>query len=131
MDRVAAIGIGAPGNLDCAAGVVRNAANFDWKDAPLSAALTAGTGRPTFLENDANAAVLAEWWAGAGAGEDIKHLIMVTLGSGVGGGVVSDDRLIRGMQGLAGELGHAIIEPCIGDAARGRPNPSTGVHGIL
>merc|ERR1719464_1508016 len=118
MDRVAAIGIGAPGNLDCERGIVRNAANFDWRDAPLAAALTAGTGRPTFLENDANAAVLAEWWAGAGAGEDIRHMVMFTLGTGVGGGVVSDDRLIRGTQCLASEFGHALIDPCIGNATR-------------
>eukprot|EP00928_Gymnodinium_smaydae_P035283 TRINITY_DN24855_c0_g1_i1.p1 TRINITY_DN24855_c0_g1~~TRINITY_DN24855_c0_g1_i1.p1 ORF type:complete len:384 (+),score=82.77 TRINITY_DN24855_c0_g1_i1:128-1279(+) len=129
---VSAIGIGAPGNLDCERGIVRSAANFDWKGVPLGGAIAEATGVPTRLENDAKAAVLAEWWVGAGAGDDIRHLVMFTLGTGIGGGVVSDDRIIRGATGMAGELGHAIIEPGVGaNAPQGRFCAGTGVHGVL
>jgi len=131
LGDVTAIGMGAPGNLDCDNGVVINAANFDWVNAPLTATIEKALGRPTFLENDANCAVLAEWWVGAGAGDDIKHIVMFTLGTGVGGGVVSDNRLVRGATGMAGELGHTIIDPNIGNSTAGRLCENTGVHGVL
>lgn len=131
MDAITAIGMGAPGNLDCKRGVVLKAAAFDWEGVPLTETIQKATGRPTCLENDANAAVLAEWWAGAGAGDDIKHMVMFTIGTGIGGGVISDDRLVRGATGMAGELGHTIIEPCIGTGTKGRLCAGTGVHGVL
>jgi len=131
LGDVTAIGIGSPGNLDCRRGVVISAANLAFKDAPLADAIAQATGRPAYLENDANAAVLAEWWAGAGAGDDIKHLVMFTLGTGVGAGVVSDDRLVRGATGMAGELGHTIIEPCIGQPEQGRFCAGTSTRGVL
>eukprot|EP00930_Biecheleria_cincta_P085404 TRINITY_DN74798_c0_g1_i1.p1 TRINITY_DN74798_c0_g1~~TRINITY_DN74798_c0_g1_i1.p1 ORF type:complete len:367 (-),score=65.19 TRINITY_DN74798_c0_g1_i1:123-1223(-) len=128
---VTAVGIGAPGSMDCDRGVLINAANFDWKDVPLTATIESATGLPTYLENDANAAMLAEWWVGAGAGPEIDHMVMLTLGTGIGGGVLVADRLLRGSTGMAGELGHAIIEPSIGTPDGGRLCPGTGVRGIL
>lgn len=125
---VAGVGVGAPGVLDCDRGVVIKAANFDWCDAPLAATIERGLGVPAFLENDANCAVLAEWWTGAGAGSGVKHLVMFTLGTGVGGGIVSDNRLIRGASGMAGELGHTIVD--VGDS-RLRLCENTGVYGVL
>lgn len=131
ISDVTAIGIGSPGNLDCENGIFINAANFDWQNAPLTATIEQSLGRPTFLENDANNAVLAEWWVGAGAGDDIQHIVMFTLGTGVGGGVVSDNKLIRGATGMAGELGHTIIEIHHGDHKEGILCDNTGVHGVL
>jgi len=127
-----AAGVGSPGNLDFDKGVVKNAAAFPWIDAPIADVISAGLGGvPTVLENDANAALLAEWWAGAGAGADVKHIVMLTLGTGIGGGIVSDDRLIRGATGMAGELGHVIVEPHVGRATKGRLCAGTNVHGVF
>lgn len=131
MSAITAVGVGAPGSLDFDSGVVRSAAAFDWKDAPLAAAVEHGTGCPTVLENDANAALLAEWWAGAGAGDDVRHIVMLTLGTGVGGAIVADNRLLRGATGMAGELGHAIVEPRVGMSEKGRLCKGTGVHGVF
>eukprot|EP00927_Polykrikos_kofoidii_P013904 TRINITY_DN16061_c0_g1_i1.p1 TRINITY_DN16061_c0_g1~~TRINITY_DN16061_c0_g1_i1.p1 ORF type:complete len:374 (-),score=38.79 TRINITY_DN16061_c0_g1_i1:87-1208(-) len=131
MADITAIGVGAPGNLDCTNGVVVSAANFDWKNAPITSAIEGILGRPTFLENDANAAVLAEKWIGAGRGSHVRHMIMFTLGTGIGAGVISDNVLIRGSTGMAGELGHTIIDPYVGRENQGRLCSGTGVRGVL
>ena len=131
LSSITAIGIGTPGNLDFELGVVKNAAAFSWKDAPLAAVVEAGTGRPTVIENDANAALLAEWWAGAGAGDDIRHIVMLTLGTGVGGAIVTDDKLLRGATGMAGELGHVIVEPRVGQEPKGELCSGTNVYGVF
>lgn len=109
------VGIGAPGPLDLERGVVLHAATLDgWTDVPLAAILHARLGRPVRVENDANAAALGEWMFGAGRGT--RHMVFVTVSTGIGGGVIVDGRLLHGRHGMAGEVGHMAISdsdiPC-------------------
>lgn len=112
---VAAVGVTAPGPLDPERGVVLLPPNLPgWRDVPISAVLHDALGVPVFLENDANAAALAEWHFGAGRG--FRHLVYLTMSTGVGGGLILDGRIYRGVLGSAGEIGHMPVEwegePC-------------------
>ncbi len=107
---VCAIGIGAPGAINLNEGVVEAAPNFPlFKNVPLKAMVTKRLGKPTILENDANAACWGEYVIGAG--KEVNHMIMLTLGTGIGGGIICDGRLIHGPTGGAAELGHLIVYP--------------------
>jgi glucokinase len=107
---LAAVGICSPGPCDIDAGVICSAPNLPgWRDVPISRYLEERLGVPTRLENDANAAALGEHVYGAGRG--CRHLIYMTVSTGIGGGLIIDGRLYRGATGLAGELGHMTIEP--------------------
>jgi glucokinase len=106
---VVAVGIGAAGFVDAARARVRFAPHLAWRNEPLRDAVTATLGLPVVVENDANAAAWAEWRFGAAQDED--HLVMVTLGTGIGGGIVEDGRVQRGRYGMAGEFGHMVIVP--------------------
>lgn len=111
-----AIGIGAPGPMSHSAGVILNAPNLPgWVNVPLRAKFREATGRPVVLENDANAAAFGEFIAGAAKGH--RDIVMLTLGTGVGGGIVLDGQLRRGATDSAGEIGHLIV------VADGRPCP--------
>lgn len=102
------IGIGAPGPLDPATGVILEAPNLPgWINIPLVERMQTHFDCPVALGNDANMAALAEWQFGAGAGT--QHLIYLTISTGIGGGVISDGRLLTGVHGYAGELGHVTI----------------------
>jgi glucokinase len=105
---VAGIGLACAGTVDQSAGVVVTSPHLPLTMFPLAARVAEATGLPVVLENDANAAVWAECHRGAASG--LRHVIMLTLGSGVGGGMVLDGRLIRGAHGAAGELGHVLFE---------------------
>jgi len=110
-----AVGVCAPGPLDADAGVVQGPPNLPgWQQVPLVQRLEQELGCPVALENDANAAALAEWRARRGRG--VASLVYLTLSTGVGAGLVLDGHLVRGAQGLAGELGHVPVvwdgEPC-------------------
>lgn len=111
-ERVAAIGFGIPSNLDRRTRRILQATNLPLGDVDLIAHASARFGLPVGVENDANAATLAEWRLGAGRGT--TNLVMLTLGTGVGGGLVLDGRLYRGWA----ELGHLVLEaggpPCQG-----------------
>ena len=108
--RVDAIGVSSPGPLDPHAGVVMATPNIkEWRDFPLVAGLVERFHVPTFLDNDANLAGLAEWRFGAGRGH--HHVLYLTVSTGVGGGVIIEDRLLQGQHGLAAELGHVTIDP--------------------
>jgi glucokinase len=107
-DAVLGVGIGAPGPLDRATGIVRITPNLGWSEFPLRARVAEGTGLPTALENDANCATLGEWWTGAARGA--RHVVGVTLGTGIGGGLILDGRLFHGASDVAGEIGHMTIE---------------------
>lgn len=110
LAELAGVGIGSPGPLSARRGVIHRMANLpSWDGFPLAARLRERLGLPVTLENDANVAALAEHWAGAGQGVD--HLVMFTLGTGVGGGMIVDGRLITGHFENAGELGHMIVIP--------------------
>jgi glucokinase len=104
---VVPVGVGAAGVID-GNGVVRFAPNIDWADFPLRDELRARIDAPVTVDNDANVAAWGEYRVGAGAGVDC--MVMLTVGTGVGGGVVLDDRLMRGCYGMAAELGHLIVD---------------------
>ncbi len=107
FDSIEAIGVGAPGIVDSGAGVVAAWTNFGWKDVPLSKELSELTKKPVFILNDANAAALGE--ATYGAGRHFSDCVLVTLGTGVGGGVVLGGKLFEGFKGAGGEIGHTVI----------------------
>jgi glucokinase len=104
------IGAGVPGNLDMAQGVVvlwNNVPSFN--GCAMRQELSDRLGTPVFVENDANAAALGEHWMGAGRGVD--DLVLLTMGTGIGGGVISGGRILHGRNGMAGELGHITVVP--------------------
>jgi len=108
-EQLDAVGISVPGPADVLSGRVLDAANLPgWRDVPIAAELRAALGCPVRMENDANAAVLAEWRYGAAAG--CRNAVYLTMSTGVGGGIVVDGRLYRGQAGHAGELGHVPVE---------------------
>ena len=104
------MGIGVPGFIDMDTGTVMDSPNLpDWTRFPVRELIEQRLGTTVILENDANAAAMGEKWLGAG--RDYEHMIMYTLGTGVGGGIVMNGRLWHGMNGMAGELGHFTIYP--------------------
>lgn len=102
--EVHSVGVAAAGFIDRTRSIMLHAPNIDWHDEPLRAEFEALIGRPVTLENDANAAGWGEYRFGAGRGS--TDMVMVTLGTGVGGAVVVDGKLLIGANGIAGELGH-------------------------
>lgn len=109
-DAVAGIGVGSPGTIDLENGVVLFSPNLPgWDDIPLRRMIEDDIGLPCALDNDANVAALAEQWAGAGRGA--SSLVLLTLGTGIGGGIVLDGRVWHGANGVAGEIGHMSINP--------------------
>ena len=102
--EVSAVGVAAAGFIDRARAVVYDAPNIAWRDEPLKARLEQGIGLPVTIENDANAAGWAEHRFGAG--RDVGHMVMLTMGTGVGGAIILDGRLFRGGHGVGAELGH-------------------------
>ncbi|NPC93308.1 ROK family glucokinase [Bacillus sp. WMMC1349] len=98
------IGMGAPGPVDTETGIVYKTTNMGWENYPLKEHLEAETGLPVVIENDANLAALGEMWKGAGNGA--KDLILVTLGTGVGGGIIVNGEVVHGKNGAGGEIGH-------------------------
>ncbi|GAA5037057.1 ROK family glucokinase [Microbacterium fluvii] len=101
---IAAVGVAAAGFVDKARAVIIHAPNIAWRDEPLKAELEAGIDQPVTIDNDANAAGWAEFRFGAG--RHVDDMVMLTMGTGVGGAVINDGRLYRGGHGIAGELGH-------------------------
>ncbi len=107
---VTTISVAAPGPVDPFRGVLREAPNIPgWVDIPLQSILEERFGVPVVIGNDANLAALGEWKYGAGQGH--HHMIYLTISTGIGGGIIIDDRLLLGAHGLAGELGHITIVP--------------------
>lgn len=118
------IGMGTPGTVDIEAATVRGAFNLNWADVQeVGAPISEGVGLPFILDNDANVAALGERWIGAG--ENQPDVVFITLGTGVGGGIVADGNLIHGVVGAAGEIGHIVVEPHDGFAC------TCGNHGCL
>jgi len=109
-DELAGIGAGVPGNIDMAKGVIVGWGNMPiFNGYAMRDELSKRLGTKVILENDANAAALGERWMGAGRGVD--DLVLLTLGTGVGGGIIVDGRILHGQIGMAGELGHMTISP--------------------
>ncbi len=109
-DKVTAIGIASPGPLDPHTGTILDTPNIpEWENFPLGPNLSKHFGVPVYLDNDANMAGLAEWRYGAGQGH--HDLVYLTISTGIGGGVISSDRLLQGFHGMGAELGHMLIDP--------------------
>jgi glucokinase len=129
-ESVTAVGFGVPSPIDQARGVVVQCVNVPLVDAPLRDRMHERFGLPVGLDNDANAAAIGEWRAGAGRGQD--DVVMITLGTGVGGGVIAAGRPFRGWNGAGVELGHVVIvhdgRPCQG-ACTGRGHLEAYVSG--
>ncbi|MBB1256378.1 ROK family glucokinase [Streptomyces alkaliterrae] len=106
---VHAVGIGAAGWVDADRSRILFAPHLSWRDEPLREALQARLAVPVLIDNDANAAAWGEWRFGAGRGED--HLVMITLGTGIGGAILEDGKVKRGKYGVAGEFGHMQVVP--------------------
>jgi|SRR5699024_423632 len=107
--HIMGIGIGAPGFIEAESGLIYEAVNIGWKNVELTKQVQDILGLPAFLENDANVAVLGENWLGAG--NQNKNVLAVTLGTGVGGGIISGGKVLNGANGTAGEIGHMTVEP--------------------
>ena len=107
--QVKAVGMGIPGFVDHDKGIADSLTNVPgWYDVPVRAMLEEMTGLPAAVDNDANCMAYAEWKLGAGKG--LNDLVCLTLGTGVGSGIVANGRMLRGSLGAAGELGHVSID---------------------
>ncbi|MCH7760262.1 ROK family protein [candidate division TA06 bacterium] len=108
--RISTIGIAVPGLVDPERGIVRSPPNFpDWNSVPLKAHLEETFQIPTFINNDVNMFTYGEWRFGAGKGA--RNLLCITLGTGVGGGIIAEGKLYLGGEKRAGEIGHTILDP--------------------
>ena len=114
LNDVRCVGLASPGVIDGAAGVVVRWSNYDWRDKPLGPDLCEMLGKPVFVANDANAAALGE--AKYGAGKMYQDSILLTLGTGVGSGIIIGGKIFEGFHGAGGEAGHMVIQvggiPC-------------------
>ncbi|HHU5076386.1 TPA: ROK family glucokinase [Streptococcus agalactiae] len=109
-DDFLGIGMGSPGAVDRSSKTVTGAFNLNWADTQeVGSVIEKEVGIPFFIDNDANVAALGERWVGAGANN--PDVVFVTLGTGVGGGVIADGNLIHGVAGAGGEIGHMIVDP--------------------
>ncbi|RID89419.1 ROK family protein [Peribacillus asahii] len=105
--KLLGIGMGAPGPVRSESGSVYEAINLGWRNYPLKDVLEKKTLLPVVIDNDANMAALGEMWKGAGQGA--KDLVCITLGTGVGGGVIANGQVVHGASGAAGEVGHITV----------------------
>ncbi|MBV9123973.1 MAG: ROK family protein, partial [Planctomycetes bacterium] len=109
VEQLAALGVGVPGTLDIPAGIILEPHNLKpWRNVPARRHLHDTFGLPTAFQNDANAAAYGEYKAGAGRG--MRSLVLFTLGTGIGGGLILDDRIVEGEHSHGGEIGHILIE---------------------
>jgi glucokinase len=112
MSQIAAVGIGSPGPIDMKKGLLISAPNLpDFRDVPIRDRIAAAIGKPTFLDNDANVAAFAEYWIGAGRDPSVRDLVALTLGTGIGSGLIIDGKILHGAFGSGGEAGHMIVQP--------------------
>jgi glucokinase len=107
-DDMIGIGVGAPGPLDRERGIVVTTPNLGWTNYPLRDAISEKARLPVRIDNDANCATLGEWWLGAAKGA--SNVIGMTIGTGIGGGIIIGGRLYHGSSDVAGEIGHATID---------------------
>ena len=135
VGNVLGIGIGSPGPINLRTGVLGLLPNLPgWQGFPLRDALASATGLPVILESDANAAAIAEWKLGAGRESGLDSMAMLTLGTGVGSGLILGGKIWHGMFGMGGEVGHAVVEPggrLCGCGTRGCLEPYASALGLL
>ena len=129
------IGIGSPGPINLRTGVLGLLPNLHgWERFPLRDALAEATGLPVILESDANAAAIAEWKLGAGRASGLETMVMITLGTGVGTGLILDGKVWHGIFGMGGELGHTVVEPggwLCGCGSRGCLEAYASANGLI
>ena len=106
--EIAGVGIGSPGPLNTKTGVVILTPNLGWVNMPLRDRVASGLGLPATLDNDANCAIFGEWWRGAARGAE--YVVGLTIGTGIGGGIVLHGDIYRGASDSAGEIGHMTID---------------------
>jgi len=106
--EIVGVGIGSPGPLDTKTGIVILTPNLGWVDMPLRDRVADGLKLPTVLDNDANCAIYGEWWRGAARG--VEHVIGLTIGTGIGGGIILGGEIYHGASDIAGEIGHMTID---------------------
>ncbi|HEX5984847.1 MAG TPA: ROK family protein [Solirubrobacterales bacterium] len=115
--QVAAVGLGIPATIDHDRGVAISAVNLSLSDVPIREIVSERTGLPVFVDNDANVAAYAEYLYGAAQG--MPHMVMLTVGTGIGGGLILGGEVFRGSTGAGAELGHVVIQadgpPCQGN----------------
>ncbi len=112
VEMIDAVGVGVPGLIDSPTGVVRACVNLkDWHHVPLRDMLRDATGKPVIVDNDANAAAFGEFTVALQQSPELEHLALITLGTGVGAGVVLNRLVFHGGGGLAGEVGHMVVVP--------------------
>jgi glucokinase len=122
--EISGVGVAAPGTMDLEAGVILHPFNLPgWENLPLRQFISDRFGKPTVLVNDANAAAFGEYWVGGGGGA--RSLMLWTLGTGIGGGIVLNGEVLAGAHGHAGECGHMIIQ------MQGGLRSEFGMHGTL
>lgn len=114
MEEIASVGVGVPGTVEIRSGTLLYSCNLTLRNVPLRRLFHKHLRMPLYIENDANCAALAEYYVGAGQGS--KRFVMVTLGTGIGGGIVHNGKIFHGSNGMAGEVGHMSIvydgHPC-------------------
>jgi glucokinase len=109
LQEIAAVGLGSPGTMDLSAGMLLDPPNLPgWQNLPIRKLLAERLRKPTVLQNDASAAAFGEYWVGAG--RDTRSLVLFTLGTGIGGGIVQGGRLIEGEHSHGAECGHIVIQ---------------------
>ena len=108
-ENVVCCGVGCPGVIDSEAGVLEYAGNLSYTNLPLGSEIGSRLGMVTYVDNDANCAALGE--VCAGAAKDARSALVVTVGTGIGGGIVIDGRIFSGVNGIAGEVGHMVLFP--------------------
>lgn len=106
--QIAGVGIGSPGPLDTKTGVVLLTPNLGWTNMPLRDRIAGALDLPATLDNDANCAIFGEWWRGAAQGA--RYVVGLTIGTGIGGGIVIGGEIYHGASDVAGEFGHIVIE---------------------
>ncbi|MGH7548942.1 MAG: ROK family protein [Gemmatimonadales bacterium] len=106
--EIVGVGIGAPGPLDTTRGIVLLTPNLGWTNYPVRDRIVEALGLPAALDNDANCAIFGEWWRGAARGAD--YVVGLTIGTGIGGGIVLRGEIYRGASDIAGEVGHMTID---------------------
>ena len=107
MNEVESVGVGTPGSVNQDTGMIEFSNNLAFNNVPAKKMLEELTGKPCYFENDANAAALGEAYAGAGHGA--KNFVAVTLGTGVGSGIIVDGKVVSGINFAGGEMGHTVI----------------------
>src|SRR5699024_4258428 len=112
IELLQGIGIGSPGPIDVHKGEITNPPNLPWNNVPIVELVKDHFHLPVKLENDANAATLADKWIGAGV--NYHNFAYLTVSTGIGAGVISEGHLLTGMSGSAGEIGHTVIDPAFG-----------------